>query len=188
MDSQSKSFTLEANGILRVLKTDCGVCPAFDPLSGGKHPKIEKFVGLWDTGATGTVISTDCAKKLGLKPIGKTKVYHADGDSIVNVYAINLFLPNQVAFPFVKVTEGKLNGTDLLIGMDIISRGDFVVTNFGGQTTFSFRVPSTQKIDFVEESKPKPIVRNNKKIGRNDPCHCGSGKKFKQCHGSNKKS
>lgn len=40
MNSQSKSFTLEANGILNVLKTDCGVCQAFDPLSGGKHPKM----------------------------------------------------------------------------------------------------------------------------------------------------
>ena len=29
----------------------------------------------------------------------------------------------------------------------------------------------------------QPFVRNNKKIGRNDPCYCGSGKKFKQCHG-----
>ncbi|VAW62502.1 Protein translocase subunit SecA [hydrothermal vent metagenome] len=29
----------------------------------------------------------------------------------------------------------------------------------------------------------QPFVRNDKKIGRNDPCHCGSGKKFKQCHG-----
>jgi uncharacterized protein YecA (UPF0149 family) len=22
------------------------------------------------------------------------------------------------------------------------------------------------------------------KVGRNDPCHCGSGKKFKKCHGA----
>ncbi len=29
----------------------------------------------------------------------------------------------------------------------------------------------------------QPFVRNDKKIGRNDPCYCGSGKKFKQCHG-----
>lgn len=27
----------------------------------------------------------------------------------------------------------------------------------------------------------KPIVPN-KPLGRNDPCHCGSGKKYKQCH------
>jgi len=29
----------------------------------------------------------------------------------------------------------------------------------------------------------QPFVRHDKKIGRNDPCYCGSGKKFKQCHG-----
>jgi len=27
----------------------------------------------------------------------------------------------------------------------------------------------------------KPVVRTQPKIGRNDPCHCGSGKKFKKC-------
>ena len=29
----------------------------------------------------------------------------------------------------------------------------------------------------------QPFVREGQKIGRNDPCWCGSGKKFKQCHG-----
>lgn len=29
----------------------------------------------------------------------------------------------------------------------------------------------------------QPITRDGKKVGRNDPCPCGSGKKFKQCHG-----
>jgi preprotein translocase subunit SecA len=30
---------------------------------------------------------------------------------------------------------------------------------------------------------PEPFVRSTQKVGRNDPCPCGSGKKFKQCHG-----
>jgi preprotein translocase subunit SecA len=30
---------------------------------------------------------------------------------------------------------------------------------------------------------PAPFVRAGEKVGRNDPCPCGSGKKFKQCHG-----
>ena len=34
-----------------------------------------------------------------------------------------------------------------------------------------------------EEEKKKPIRRQEKKIGRNDPCPCGSGKKYKKCHG-----
>ena len=33
-----------------------------------------------------------------------------------------------------------------------------------------------------EKSKPQP-VKVEKRVGRNDPCPCGSGKKFKQCHG-----
>jgi uncharacterized protein YecA (UPF0149 family) len=28
-----------------------------------------------------------------------------------------------------------------------------------------------------------PFQREAPKLGRNDPCHCGSGKKFKKCHG-----
>lgn len=31
---------------------------------------------------------------------------------------------------------------------------------------------------------PREPVRNPSKVGRNEPCPCGSGKKFKQCHGS----
>lgn len=33
------------------------------------------------------------------------------------------------------------------------------------------------------EDKSQPFKRSDKKVGRNDPCPCGSGKKFKQCHG-----
>ena len=33
------------------------------------------------------------------------------------------------------------------------------------------------------EDAAQPFVRKERKIGRNEPCYCGSGKKFKQCHG-----
>jgi len=33
------------------------------------------------------------------------------------------------------------------------------------------------------EEKQQPIKREGKKVGRNDPCPCGSGKKYKKCHG-----
>jgi preprotein translocase subunit SecA len=35
-----------------------------------------------------------------------------------------------------------------------------------------------------EERKVKTIVRDQPKVGRNDPCPCGSGKKYKKCHGA----
>ena len=33
------------------------------------------------------------------------------------------------------------------------------------------------------DEEHKPFVRDGQKVGRNDPCPCGSGKKYKQCHG-----
>jgi preprotein translocase subunit SecA len=38
----------------------------------------------------------------------------------------------------------------------------------------------------VEDAVPEvqtPTLRDQPKVGRNEPCPCGSGKKFKQCHG-----
>jgi len=40
--------------------------------------------------------------------------------------------------------------------------------------------------DADAEAKPadvQPFVRQGQKVGRNDPCPCGSGKKYKHCHG-----
>jgi len=49
------------------------------------------------------------------------------------------------------------------------------------------RRPQEQKLVFSggEEEAPsrKPVKRGQKKVGRNAPCPCGSGKKYKKCHG-----
>ena len=42
------------------------------------------------------------------------------------------------------------------------------------------REPSGLKAPAAE-----PVRREGPKLGRNDPCHCGSGRKYKQCHGAN---
>ena len=38
--------------------------------------------------------------------------------------------------------------------------------------------------DEAAPAKPQTVVREAPKVGRNDPCPCGSGKKYKQCHGA----
>ena len=35
--------------------------------------------------------------------------------------------------------------------------------------------------DRANDKKPEPIRNRGEKVGRNDPCPCGSGKKYKQC-------
>ena len=37
--------------------------------------------------------------------------------------------------------------------------------------------------DGMGDSKPKTVKRQAAKVGRNDPCPCGSGKKYKKCCG-----
>ena len=75
------------------------------------------------------------------------------------------------------------NSIGMLIGMNIINRGDFAITNYQGKTSMSFRTPSVQKIDFVAAMKEKKQIINDKIPGRNEPCPCGSGKKHKHCCG-----
>ena len=115
---------------------------------------MAEFQALWDTGATNSAISQDVIDTLGLRPSGFFKeVSYADGSVAQNVprFLVNIMLPNNVEVVGLPVMSGKPSGSDVLIGMDIISRGDFAVTHMNGKTKFSFRVPSQGDIDFVVE-------------------------------------
>lgn len=51
------------------------------------------------------------------------------------------------------------------------------------QSAFSPSNVSSESSPVIGESASEPNKRDDKKIGRNDPCYCGSGKKYKNCHG-----
>lgn len=183
------NFTMKSNGRLREIITDISI---FDSIHGeiatNSDPRVLNTKALWDTGATNCVITPSCAQKLNLKPIGVTQTRHAGGTSTANVYLITVMLPNGVGIKNVRFTEcSEQEGSfGVIIGMDIITRGDFAITNVNGETTFSFRIPSIRTIDFVEEGKliNKATTKNSvRKVGRNQPCPCGSGMKYKNCHG-----
>ena len=181
-----RAFTATSNRLSRVLRSEVDIAPAFDPknITPGTQSPFKKFRSVWDTGATASVITQKVVEECDLKPVGMTRVFHANGESIAEVYLVNIGLPNKVAFADAKVTKGFLRDTDVLIGMDIITQGDFAVTNTESKTVFSFRIPSVQRIDYVQEAKKgTPIRSAAPKVGRNDPCPCGSGKKYKNCCG-----
>jgi preprotein translocase subunit SecA len=48
----------------------------------------------------------------------------------------------------------------------------------------TFEAPLSKSSDALNEANQRPYVRTDKKIGRNQPCPCGSGKKYKKCHGA----
>ena len=176
MNLQPLCFTTAYNGIARELKNKVHISSAFDPSATQEVPPKKEYTAIWDTGATNSVISNKVINECNLKPIGMAKVYHAGGESLQEVFLINIYLPNKLCVTYVRATMGFIPGdSDVLIGMDIIAKGDFAVTNKDNKTVFSFRFPSIECIDFVKGHTPK--------IGRNDPCYCGSNKKFKHCHG-----
>jgi hypothetical protein len=179
----SKSFTTQYNGISNVLQNEVLISQAFDPKDTLELPAFKKFLAIWDTGATNTVISEEVIKQCDLKPIGMVEVHHTGGSEPVETFLINVILPNNVGIKELKVSRGKLFGANVLIGMDIIRRGDFAVTNYKGKTAFSFRMPSIECIDVVAQSKALSPIRSIPKVGRNNPCPCGSGKKYKKCCG-----
>ena len=48
----------------------------------------------------------------------------------------------------------------------------------------TFETSSPNSSNALNEDAKRPYVRIDKKIGRNEPCPCGSGKKYKKCHGA----
>lgn len=192
MAEEYKSFTLETpegHNFSAIIST-CVVYPAFNPKNVSAAPKGVQVNALWDTGATNTVITKNVIDQLGLKPVGKTKTYHANGESIVDVYYINLMLPNKLGRPFLKVTVGVLTGFDVLIGMDIIGDGEFSITHKDNKSIFTFSLEHPKDLIGLPQSQPPSGVPKNtnqppfsKKVGRNELCPCKSGKKYKHCHG-----
>lgn len=104
----------------------------------------------WDTGATGTCISKRIVKELELTPTGMINVHTPSGVGTMNKYMVNLILNNEVRIMNVVVMDSEIGnqGIDVLIGMDIISNGDFAVSNYEGRTQFSFRLPSQEHVEY----------------------------------------
>src|SRR5262249_59963175 len=67
-------------------------------------------------------------------------------------------------------------------GMATASKADATNAGFAGAARDRQQAMQQQG----EASKPQTFRRAEPRVGRNDPCPCGSGKKYKQCHGKGK--
>mgnify|MGYP001062018672 FL=1 len=77
-------------------------------------------------------------------------VHTPSGIGTMNQYTINLILNNEIIFHNWVVMDSEIGkqGIDVLIGIDIISNGDFAISNYEGRTQFSFRIPSQEHIEY----------------------------------------
>lgn len=185
-----RAITTTYTGITRTLVNEVYITQAVDPSSSSKPPSptdlgAKKYKAIWDTGATGTVISQRVIDECGLKPIGIETVNTASQKGVLTTaYLTCIYLPNKMVIGELRVIKGMIaGGADVLIGMDIIRQGDFSITNYQGKTVFSFRMPSSGTIDYVKQKTISQVPNQTRKVGRNDPCPCGSGKKYKKCCG-----
>lgn len=128
--------------------------------AGGVLAAVEAFEAGWQPQASGEVSSP------------ATSVAQAEGDEptpIDDLLQFTFLLAMPVGSIEYQALYKELFGTEVLDREDLIS-------------TAAMALQET-KLLWLERA-PKPIQRRvEAKPGRNDPCHCGSGKKHKKCHG-----
>ena len=151
MLDEHSAFTSSYKGISLALKNKTSI------IYDGRSCECE---AQWDTGASGTCISNAIASKLGLVATGKKNIATPAGRTTVNTYLVSILLPNHVLISDIEVCDSHIGdqGIDMLVGMDIISKGDFAVSNHNGQTSFSFRLPSVKRTDYVLEAKIEKAI------------------------------
>lgn len=111
-----------------------------------------KTRALIDTGASSSCISYRLANACHLESTESTSMRSAQGSIVVPIYDVDIFLPNDIEFRNVDVL-GFIGGRDfdMIIGMDLLSRCDFAITNANSETVFTLRIPpSEQHLDFTK--------------------------------------
>jgi hypothetical protein len=162
------AITFTSNGgLLRVVEQQCHVSQAFDPAVA--TPRVwREFKGIWDTGASASVITQAVVDACALQPTGIMQLHAVNSSKTTESYLIEVRLPNGVTVRGVRAAKAEIFGADLLIGMDIITTGDFSITNVSGNTVFSFRIPSQRRIDYVRDHAAETL--------RESQTHGGAGK------------
>ena len=90
--------------------------------------------------------------------------------------------PNQVELRTQVCRGSEMNMPILSAAMDTVTEEQMLEQRIRQERV-------APKIEFsappkVEGQRPQPAVNRDAKVGRNDPCPCGSGKKYKKCHGA----
>ena len=144
MSQPYSAVTLRGSGRLNTLITEVDVGFS-EPLAKvfGRPFITTRIKALWDTGASTSSISGAFSDRIGLPAIDFTKIHGAGGVHDSRIFKIDLIIPGtQVRINEILATEFVGHDFDMLIGMDIITLGDFSITNANGVTVFSFRIPS----------------------------------------------
>lgn len=134
--------------------TQCNIVEAVNLNESNEVPNIFSTENaMWDTGATNCLISQKVIDALGLKPIGKAKLEQTldtEETEETDVYLVHIALPTRQIVKNVQCLYTSSRSYDFVLGMDIITSGDFAITNKENKTLFSFQRPSQTSIRFEQ--------------------------------------
>lgn len=109
-----------------------------------------KLLALIDTGAMHSTIPLLEARFLKLQQVGIVDAVFAKGHDTLPVVSANLIFSNKVYFTSkdLIVIDNDDCSYGMIVGMDILSKGDIAISNFDGHTTFTFRMPSQEEVKY----------------------------------------
>lgn len=135
------TYKKEYPSITETILTECDIYT-----SDGKKYHTER--AMWDTGADTTIISPRIVQQLHLQPYQQGGIAGIGGASNSNIYLVHILAPTGDFITNVEVMESDFQDYDVIIGMDIIMFGDFLITNADDKTIFQFRTPSEGGVEF----------------------------------------
>lgn len=160
-------------------------CKASLPQNESKKINI---LAVWDTGAMMCMISKHLAEKLQVVKCGKRGFGSVNGPCILDICLVNLYLYDGSIITVLAGIQDEDERQDFIIGMSVIGMGNFTIECSEEETKMTFELlnPVMKFQAHTREISENPKLRestDNKKLQRNDPCSCESGKKFKSCCG-----
>jgi hypothetical protein len=155
-DAHYRGFTALYNEPVGKLITPVNIQPILTTNKALRDTPV-KIDAFWDTGAAVTCIKPALWNRLELCAfdLDDSSVLTGVGGSVVAPYTLlHILLAPNFRLRFCQVYTLDFPGdADLLIGMDIIMLGDFVVCNADGKASFSFAMPPfPDRIDLVDKA------------------------------------
>lgn len=81
--------------------------------------------------------------------------------------------------------QGQVEGGQNMPVVELRPNADqYLSTNQNGNQSNGLGEASGMVADAIRDARVIPVISGQDKVGRNDPCPCGSGKKYKKCHGA----
>ena len=129
-------FSISLGSLADEIVTEC------EFVSLDQQRRVKALRAMWDTGSNATILSTKLVSELRPDHFGQGGMTGIGGQSEGDTYLLHVSLPMGDIITYQEVYEANLGDYDAIIGMDIITRGNFHLDCIKGETLFSFELPN----------------------------------------------